>query len=173
MNCREYTIEFEERGSLSETAAMHLKICADCEKLSDRQTQIWRMIDGLKPVDAPNDFDFRVKARIAQGKPSDFKAPGFLPILRYVLPLSVVVVLCSLFVFNSAYFSGASEIAQKTIEIPNVGAVLPVNASSTDQLLFAPPNEDKIIVTPQVTVRRARCRGRRKPVTSAIPSATK
>jgi hypothetical protein len=151
MNCREYTIEFEERGNLSETATLHLKICADCKKLSDRQAQVWRMIDELKRVDAPNDFDFRVKAKIAQGKPSDFQSPRFLPILRYVLPLSVVVVLCSLFVFNSAYFSGASEIAQKTIEIPNVGAVLPVNASLTNQIAFAPPNEDKTVVTPPLT----------------------
>ena len=152
MNCREYTIEFEERGKLSETATLHLKICADCQKISDRQTQIWLMIDGLKPVNAPNDFDFRVKARIAKAKPSDFHAPRLLPILRYVLPLSVAVVLLSLFVYNSAYFSGASEIAQQTIKTPKISAISPVNAASNNQLAFTPPeNLDKIVVTPPVT----------------------
>ncbi len=150
MNCREFTIEFEERGSLSETAAMHLKICADCEKLSDRQTQIWLMVDGLKRIGAPNDFDFRVKARIAQGKPSDFKAPRFLPILRYVLPLSVVIVIFSLFVFNSTYFSDTAQFTQQIIETPSVGVSLPMNVSTANQLAFAPSNnQDKIIATPQ------------------------
>ena len=151
MNCREYITEFEERGNLSKTATLHLKICADCKKVSDRQTQVWLMIDGLKQVDAPNDFDFRVKARIAQAKPLDFKRPRFVPILRYVLPLSVIIVLCSLLVFNSVYFSGASEIAQKTIEVPNVAATLPANAAPVNQLAFtAPENQDKTAVTPPV-----------------------
>ena len=152
MNCREFTIEFEERGNLSETATLHLKICADCKKLSDRQTQIWRMIDGLKPVDAPNDFDFRVKARIAQGKPSDFKAPRFQPILRYVLPLSVVVALLSLFAYNSAYFSDAPQMAQQTIETPKINSTLPMNIAANNQMAFAPPeNQGKVILTPLVT----------------------
>ena len=152
MNCREFTIEFEERGSLSETAMLHLKICADCKKVSDRQTQVWLMIDELKPVDAPNDFDFRVKARIAQGKPSDFKAPRFLPVLRYVLPLCVIVALLSLFAYNSAYFSDAPQMAQQTVEAPKINSILPINVALNNQMAFAPPeNQDKIIVAPPVT----------------------
>ncbi len=181
MNCREFTIEFEERGSLSETAAMHLKICADCEKLSDRQTQIWLMVDGLKRIGAPNDFDFRVKARIAQGKPSDFKAPRFLPVLRYVLPLSVVVVLLSLFAYNSAYFSDATQLVQQTVETPNVGAIMPSNTSLTNQLAFAPPeNQDKIIVTPPATdekslipLDRKRMNGSPKPIEIAASTSNR
>jgi hypothetical protein len=181
MNCREFTIEFEERGSLSETATLHLTICADCKKLSDRQTRIWRMIDELKPVDAPNDFDFRVKARIAQGKPSDFKAPRFLPVLRYVLPLSVVVVLLSLFAYNSAYFFDATQLVQQTIETPNVGAILPSNTSLTNQLAFAPPeNQDKIIVTPPaadekslIPLDRKRMNGSPKPIEIAASTSNR
>lgn len=152
MNCREYIIEFEERGNLSETATLHLTICADCQKLSDRQAQIWLMIDGLKRVDAPNDFDFRVKSKIANAKPSDFKSPRFLPILRYVLPLSVVVALLSLFAYNSTYFSDAPPMAQQTIETPKINSILPTNVASNNQMAFAPTeNQDKIIAAPPVT----------------------
>lgn len=151
MNCQEFLIEFEERGSLSETAFFHLTICADCKKLSERQTQVWLMIDGLNQVAAPNDFDFRVKARIANAKPSDFHKPVFLPVLRYVLPLSVVVLLLGLFVFNSAYFSDNSttpQIAQSIVETPRVEAVLPVNIALTNQLAFVEPENEKSAVAP-------------------------
>ncbi|MCY7377201.1 MAG: hypothetical protein LH472_14670 [Pyrinomonadaceae bacterium] len=154
MNCREFTIEFEERGSLSEPATRHLTICADCKKISDRQMQIWLMIDGLKPVAAPNDFDIRVKARIANAKPSDFQSPRFLPILRYVLPLSVVVLLFGLFVFNSAYFSGSQnvpQIAQSIIENPTAKENPPVNIAFANQLAFAPSNGNKSAVEPSLT----------------------
>lgn len=137
MNCREYIIEFEERGTLSEPATLHLTICADCKKLSEQQTRVWLMIDGLKPVAAPSDFDFRVKARIAQAKPSDFRSPSFLPILRYVLPLSLVVLLLGLFAYNSSYFSGTRSsplTAQSVLPAPPVQTVSAVNAASANQV---------------------------------------
>ena len=136
MNCREYIIEFEERGTLSEPATLHLTICADCKKLSDRQTQIWLLIDDLKPVAAPSDFDFHVKARIAQAKPSDFQSPRFLPILRYVLPLSIVVLLLSLFAFSSMYFSGTESsplTAQSVTTAPPTPPTSAINSFSADQ----------------------------------------
>ncbi len=117
MNCREYIVELEERGTLSELATLHLTICADCRKMSERQTQIWLMTEELPPVSAPSDFDFHVRARIANAKPSDFQSARLLPILRYVLPLSVVVLLFGLFAFNSTYFfdgQSSTQIAQTT-----------------------------------------------------------
>ncbi len=106
MNCRDFIIEFEERrGNLTEAATLHVKICADCQKTSREQTQVWLMIDNLRRVDAPNDFDFRVKARIAQGKPADSQF-GFFPALRYVLPLGLIVLILGAVVFNSSYFPG-------------------------------------------------------------------
>ncbi len=108
MNCRDYIIEFEERGTLSETATLHLTICADCRRTSRNQTQVWLMIDKMPPIAAPSDFDFHVKARIAKAKPSDFRSPGFFPALRYVLPLSVVVLFFGLLAFNSTYFNSSS-----------------------------------------------------------------
>lgn len=105
MNCREFLNEFEERVALSEAATLHVKDCAGCKKSSAVQARIWEMIDGLNPVGAPKDFDFRVKARIANGRPAEDFQPRFLPILRYVLPLSVIVLFVGLIAFNTLYFS--------------------------------------------------------------------
>lgn len=107
MNCREFLNEFEERVALSEAATLHLKDCAGCKKTSAMQARIWEMIDGLNPVSAPKDFDFHVKARIAQGRPAEDFQPRFLPVLRYVLPLSVIVLIVGLIAFNTLYFSNS------------------------------------------------------------------
>lgn len=142
MNCREFLIEFEERGNLTETARLHLTVCTDCKKTSERQTQIWLLIDDLQPIAAPSDFDFHVKAKIANAKPSDFQKPSFIPILRYVLPLSVSVLLLGVFVFNSGFFSAApanSDLAQAGQTMQNA---LPFNVSANDQLAFAPPSDN-------------------------------
>ncbi len=103
MNCREFTAEFEERrNALSQSARFHLNDCPGCEKTSGEQTRVWQMIDGLTRVDAPNDFNFRVKARIANAKPHNFQ-PQFFPVLRYVLPLSVIGLILAFVVFNGIY----------------------------------------------------------------------
>lgn len=139
MNCREFLIEFEERGSLSEAATLHLTICTDCRKSSDEQTRVWLMIEGLKQIAAPPDFDFRVKAKIANAKPADFAAaapPRFLPALRYVLPACAAFLLLGLVIFNAVNFSGndsAPTIAKGRSETPAA------NFSPSNQLSFAPP----------------------------------
>ena len=111
MNCREFLIEFEERNSLTETARLHLNDCLPCKKTADVQARIWKVIECLETVDAPSDFNFRVKARIANAKQSDFQ-PKLLPVLRYVLPLSFVVLLFALVVFNSMYFVDDKSVPQ-------------------------------------------------------------
>ena len=153
MNCRDYTAEFEERAALSETATRHLNDCFDCRKTSAAQNRVWEMIDGLSVVDAPKTFDFSVKARIAQAKPADFQ-PRFLPILRYVLPLCVVVLVLGLFAFNTSFFFGDSllpQVAEVAPPKPTVAENAPNNTSMPEN--FAAVNnsgqsfvEEKVVV---------------------------
>ena len=135
MNCREFIIEFEERGALTEAATLHLKICADCQKMSREQTRVWQMIDNLARIDAPKNFDFHVKARIANSKPETFQ-PKFMSVLRYVLPLSLVVLVLGVLAFNQSFFFGGSE-------VPQVAEVNqpPANISINPSLNFAPPEQ--------------------------------
>ncbi|CAN5530173.1 hypothetical protein BH18ACI1_BH18ACI1_13630 [soil metagenome] len=81
------------------------------EILSVEDGKIRQMIKSLRKVDAPKDFDFRLKARIANARPSDFQ-PRFLPALRYVLPSSVVVLIFAFVIFNSVYFPDMNQVAE-------------------------------------------------------------
>jgi membrane-associated protease RseP (regulator of RpoE activity) len=120
MNCRDFLTEFEDRNALSETATLHLNDCDGCRKINGVQTRVWQIIERFEPVAAPKDFDFRVKARIANSKSSDFQ-PQLLPVLRYVLPLTFVGLILAFVVFNGIYTlddKTIPQVAQKDVQAP-------------------------------------------------------
>jgi hypothetical protein len=51
------------------------------------------LLGGLKRVEAPKDFDFKLKAKIAAASPVDERKSWFFPGLRYVFPLFLVALL--------------------------------------------------------------------------------
>ena len=62
-----------------------------------------KLLGGLNRVDAPNDFDFRVKARIASGKPTSKTASWFPIAIRYAVPLVLLLFVGGYFAFNTFY----------------------------------------------------------------------
>jgi hypothetical protein len=46
-------------------AAEHMRGCADCREFQRQQTKLRQIIGGLGTVNAPADFDFRLRARLA------------------------------------------------------------------------------------------------------------
>ena len=71
MNCENIRREIEEAGSagfLSAAALSHLEDCAACQTLSRQQTNLQAILSGLGTVEAPGDFDFRLRARLAGEK---------------------------------------------------------------------------------------------------------
>jgi hypothetical protein len=74
------------------------------EGLSADETKVRQMLGELKRVEAPKNFGFAVQARIANGKPEDFRAAGSAwAFLRYAIPLALVLVVVSGFVINGIY----------------------------------------------------------------------
>ena len=111
MNCKDFLKEFEERKPLTEAASAHVGNCKDCKKTNEEQTRVWKMIETFEAVDAPKDFDFRVKARIANAKLSDYER-RFLPALRYVFPLSAAILIFAVLFFNGIRFGGVESVPQ-------------------------------------------------------------
>ncbi len=103
-------------------------------KIIDPENEsVSQLLGGLKRVQAPNDFDFRVKARIAKGRPAD-KTTTWLPVsIRYAIPLALFVLIGGYFGFSSMYSTDG-------VNIPTVVAVdsaaeivpLPVIQPETD-----------------------------------------
>jgi len=69
MNCQNVrrAIEAADRGDLlSVAAAEHIRGCAVCEKLNDEHLKLRDIVANLGTVKAPEDFDFRLRARLAR-----------------------------------------------------------------------------------------------------------
>ena len=164
MTCREYIIEFEDRGTPSETAELHLTVCAECRQTSERQTRLWLMFDEIKPVAAPPDFDFHVRARIAQGQPEKYQKSGLAAILRYVLPLSVAVLLLGLFVFSTTYFSGN----QPELAAVDRNAVSPAPVAETAPVA-APPIQSNFTVSEETAPTASP--NKPEPIFEAVPES--
>jgi hypothetical protein len=71
MNCRRVRREIEEVAtgdSMSLSATDHLKTCAECGAFRDDRLKLREMLSSLGSVEAPGDFDFRLRARLANEK---------------------------------------------------------------------------------------------------------
>lgn len=109
------------------------------EVLSVEDGKISQMLGDLTRVGAPNDFDFRVKARIAAGKPT--YTPSFwLPTaIRYVVPLVLLLAVGAYVGFNAFY-------SLKNADVPSVvetqpGVVRPIAPSPANDGTIAPTRE--------------------------------
>lgn len=64
------------------------------------------LLGSLPRVEAPNDFDFRVKARIAAGQPA--KIAWFPSVARVAVPLGLVLSVGGYFGYRSNYYQAAA-----------------------------------------------------------------
>lgn len=71
MNCRNVRREIEEVAAgdlLSSSASEHLKSCAECGEFREERLKLREMLSTIGAVEAPGDFDFRLRARLANEK---------------------------------------------------------------------------------------------------------
>jgi hypothetical protein len=76
-NCKLIRRELDELmlgEAWSEAATEHLRACAECREFHVQQTKLRKIVGSLGTVEAPADFDFRLRARLANGASS---APPF------------------------------------------------------------------------------------------------
>ena len=58
----------------STTTAEHLQTCADCRDFQQQQNRLRQIVGSLGTVNAPADFDYRLRARLAaESQPSGFR----------------------------------------------------------------------------------------------------
>lgn len=105
----------------------------ETENLSADERKLRELCRALKKTDAPPDFDFKLKARIANAKPSDFE-PRFGFALRYALPALAVILVLGLLALSGTFFSSGNNPAVAE------SAVAPQNPPPTVTVSeFVPP----------------------------------
>jgi hypothetical protein len=73
----------------SSGASEHLRACASCREFHEQQTKLRQIVGSLGTVEAPADFDFRLRARLAQSKGSSV----YWPFARRGLAIAAAVML--------------------------------------------------------------------------------
>jgi hypothetical protein len=92
-NCELIRRELDELmldEAYSSTAVEHLRECADCREFQDKQTKLRQIVGGLGTVSAPPDFDFRLRARLAN-EASAASQFHFSPLARRGLALATLL----------------------------------------------------------------------------------
>jgi len=123
------------------------------QKIRDEE-QVRRLLGELNRVEAPNDFYFGVKARIAKGKPTD-QSPSWLPVtVRYAVPLVLLALIGGYFAFNVLYSPNIASVPAIAVVQPNQVAPVPSNEG-----VVSPTNEvitDRTEAKPPETVAKTR-----------------
>jgi len=66
--CNQVRFEIDEKDldqSLSAGAMEHLRSCDECREFQNKETKLRQIVGSLETVNAPADFDFRLRARLA------------------------------------------------------------------------------------------------------------
>jgi hypothetical protein len=86
MNCKQIREEIDavSRNHLRGDFRSHLKACPDCRRYSDETASLLGLLKAQPRVEAPTDFEFRLRARIARAQAvAESDRQGF---LRKILP---------------------------------------------------------------------------------------
>ena len=90
-NCEVVRRELDELmpgDACSTAAAEHLRDCASCREFHEQQTKLRQIVGSLGTVEAPADFDFRLRARLAQSNGSSV----YWPFVRRGLAVAAMVI---------------------------------------------------------------------------------
>ncbi|HEU4836128.1 MAG TPA: hypothetical protein VFS90_16990 [Pyrinomonadaceae bacterium] len=90
-NCEVVRRELDELmlgDACSADATQHLRVCVACREFNEQQTKLRQIVGSLGTVEAPADFDFRLRARLAQGNGSSV----YWPFARRGLAVAAMVI---------------------------------------------------------------------------------
>ncbi|MBX7053728.1 MAG: hypothetical protein K1X36_02150 [Pyrinomonadaceae bacterium] len=131
--------------------------------VTDDERRVAEMLGSLKRVEAPGDFDARVRARIAQGRPSSSN-PTWLPQwVRFAVPLALVAAVGGYFAidrYSRTTVGTTNEIVRSESAQPSPAAQPPAVKTATAANTISPPTtEDE---NPTVAASRETATGRRQ-----------
>jgi len=131
----------------SSTAVDHLRECGDCREFQEKQTTLRQIVGSLGTVAAPADFDFRLRARLANESSSAASPFSFVgwPVLRRgfsVAALLVVFATGAYLVRNALNQPAATDEMAKQAPAPAVRETPKPQETVTPKTPEAPIKED-------------------------------
>ena len=132
-NCELIRRELDELmldEAFSASAVEHLKVCLSCREFYETQTKLRRMVGGLGTVAAPADFDFRLRARLA----NDSSAVNYWPLMQRGFAVAGLLIV---FAFGVVVVRNVLNQPKETVAVENPR---PVQQQSPAQVQTTQPN---------------------------------
>lgn len=139
MNCKTIQIQIEESAaanSLTNETRQHLESCADCQTFNAERAALRNIVGTLQTVNAPADFNFRVKSRLRRTE----KLPAF---SWQKISLISAPALCALLVLTFAFTRNPAPPTENTAAVVPAAPVEKTTVSPT-----APPEIVKQTASP-------------------------
>jgi len=150
INCRNIRREIEEARSadfLSAAARSHLEVCAACGTLSRQQIKLRAILSSLETVEAPGDFDYRVRSRLAAEKRMGTRVLLFTNFsfgAGFAAVAAVLLLIGSAFIFvsfrtssNPAVADGKQNAPPPSVTTGPGEKAAPINATTPDHIQVA------------------------------------
>jgi hypothetical protein len=101
--CHQVRFEIDEKdlaAPLSADAIDHLRYCSECQEFQTKETKLRKIVGSLETVNAPADFDFRLRARLANDRNASYRLASPVRVWR----LRSVAVAAMLLIFAGTVF---------------------------------------------------------------------
>lgn len=118
------------------------------------EEKVAAMLGSLKRVDAPGDFDFCVRRRIAKGRPSEARTTWFPTFARVAVPAMMLAAVGGYFGYNAIYTGNvnvpevvdSAPVATAPVVIPTSDEVIPALSETPEVAAAKPPvNEEETV----------------------------
>ena len=164
-NCEVIRRELDELmldEAFSTSAVDHLKECSACREFHQKQTKLRRMVGSLGTVAAPPDFDFRLRARLANDSANG--AFHYWPLVQRGLAVAAVLIV---FAFGVVVVRNVVNQPKEDVvkQVPPVQQESPVPVQTTQPNKSALPEQFTAHVPPSGPVRNRAERPQSEPRT--------
>lgn len=128
MNCGNIRREIESAGSaefFSSNVISHIRDCAGCADISRRQHELHSLVSNLGTISVPGDFDFRLRARLAEvdkSRRASFSLTNLSWGFRSAAVAAMLLVVAGLIFINFRPQTLTAPVAVKPISQPSVPA---------------------------------------------------
>lgn len=137
-DCNIVSREIDEldRGQLPSLAVSeHTQVCAKCRTFYDDRLKLRQMVAGLEAVEAPADFEFRLRARLAseQGKGASRFSPGIFKLGLPAVALATVAMLVGAGLLMRVFVGSTNHSPVAQNESPRVAEPAKISSAISSQ----------------------------------------
>lgn len=133
--CNQVRFEIDEKelaAPLTAGAMEHLQQCVDCQEFRTKEASLRRIVGSLETVNAPADFDFRLRARLANDRSAMYRLSSPVRVWRL---LSIAVAAMLLIFAGTVFMLRQSDPPQST-------AIKMDQASKPEDIVPPKPNDE-------------------------------